>query len=97
MPESSNKPVPVLVSAIDPAPFPIVPEKIVEVLSPPAVSVAAPPLLVRVPAPASEPMAFEKPATSSTALLATVTAELLPKALVEPACKVPASTTVGPV
>lgn len=86
-----------MVSASDPAPSRIVPEKILDVLSPPVISVAAPPLLLTVPAPASEPIAFEKPARSSTAPPATVTAELLPKALVDPACSVPASTMVGPL
>ena len=56
-PESVSVPEPDFVSAIVPLPFCSTPEKVVEVLSPPVVSVTAPAaLLVTVPPPASEPI-----------------------------------------
>ena len=98
-PESVSEPVPVFVSAVTLAPSLTTPEKVVEVLSPPVVSVAGaltPLLVTKLPAtPASEPMLLEKPPRSSVAPLATVTAELEPKAVVEPACSVPALTVVA--
>ena len=58
-------PVPVLVRPSGPPPLIRLPEKVVEVLRPPAVSVAVPVLLSTVPAPASEPIVLEKPFRSS--------------------------------
>lgn len=86
-----------MVSAVAPVPFWIMPLKVVDVLFPPEVSVAAAPELVTIPAPASEPIEFENPARSSVAPLSTVVAEDEPNADVEPALKVPALTVVEDV
>ena len=92
LPESVNVPAPTLVS---PPPTPdIVPANVVLVLSLPVVSVAEP--SVTLPAPASEPMVWLKPARSSVALPATVNALPDAKALAAPACSVPALTAVAP-
>ena len=67
------------------------PLKVVELLSPPTLRI--PPERLTVPVPASEPMLSLKPARARVAPVATVTAELTPKALfLMPACKVPALT-----
>ena len=78
-----------------PVPSMILPENAVEVLSAPAVNVAAVALLFfTVPEPASEPIVFEKPARSSVAL--TVKAEAAEKPVVDPATSVPLETSVAP-
>ena len=90
--------MPFFTSETVPDPFWITPEKVVEVLLAPVLSVAAVVLLsVTVPAPAREPMPLPYPPRSSVAPLPTVTAELAPKADVLPACSVPALTVVVPV
>ena len=69
-----------------------------EKLLPPVVSVAAVTLLlVTVPDPANEPIRLEYPAKSSVVKLETVMAELVLKAVVEPAFKVPALMVVLPL
>ena len=83
-----------------PVPLRSTPAKLVDVLSPPVVSVAAAPLSVTTApeTPLSEPMLLELPARSSVAPLAErLTAEFVPKAVVEPAVRVPAETVVPPV
>ena len=91
-------PDPILVRPSAPAPFCNTPLKLVELLSPPVVRTAAAALLLMIdPAPESEPTLFERPCRSSVAPLATVTAELLPNALVEAAPNAPALTVVAPV
>ena len=85
-------PAPVLVGPPVPE---IAPEKVVLVLSVPAVSVAAP--KVTLPAPASEPMVWLKLLKSSAAPDATVNALNGENAFAAPACKVPALTLVAPV
>ena len=94
-------PLPVLVSATTPAPSWMVPLKPVEVLSPPAVSVAAVALLlVTVPPPpapsASEPIVLLKPLRSSVAPRLTAKAEFCESPVADPARSVPLSTLVGP-
>ena len=87
--------MPLLVSPRAPGPFCRIPLKVVEALSPPAVSIAAAArLLVIVPVPASEPIALEKPLRSKVEL--TVKSEFALNAVVEPACNVPALTVVAP-
>ena len=66
-------------------------------LLPPAVSVAALPEFVTVPAPASEPKLAVKPPRSRLAPADTVIAELLPRAVAEPAFNVPEVTLVAPL
>ena len=61
MPDSVCVPVPTLVRPSVPVPSTRLPEKAVDVLRPPVVSTAAPPVLCTVPAPASEPIEFELP------------------------------------
>ena len=74
------------------------PEKAVVALAPPVVKVtAAAALSVIVPEPAREPMLTELPARSRVEAPATDTAELLPNAVADPACNVPALTVVAPV
>ena len=90
-PDSVRVPVPILVSPPVPA---IVPENVVLVLSLPVVSVAAP--SVTLPAPASEPMLWLKPARLRVAPPATVNALNGANALTAPACSVPALTAVAP-
>ena len=90
-PSSVNAPPPTLVSP--PLP-PIAPENVVLVPSLPVVSVADP--NVTLPAPASEPMVWLKPARSSVAPPATVNALTGAKAFAAPACSVPALTAVAP-
>ena len=72
-------PVPAFVNAtLVEEPFSIIPEKVVDVLFPPAVNVGVPAAeLVTVPAPAREPSVSENPAKSKVAPLATVNALLL--------------------
>ena len=94
---SVNVPDPACAKLSAPVPSCNTPPNVVLALSPPLVSVAAAPVSVTVPAPASEPMLLENPPRSSVAPLATVTAELEPKADVEPACSAPALTVVAPV
>ena len=98
LPDRVNVPVPVLVKP--PVPL-ITPAKAVSVLLPPVVKVPAPSVTLPpvAPPPAKEPMLTLLPFKSRTtpAVLARVTAELLPKALVLPACKVPSSIAVPPV
>ena len=89
-------PLPDFVRAVVPVAFWIAPLKVVEVLSPPAVSVAPVALLlVTVPAPASDPTDTLNPAKSSIPV--TVVAEFDPKAVIDPAFNVPADTVVAPV
>ena len=66
---------------------------------PPVVSVAGPVELRTKPpaAPVSEPMLLLLPARSSVPVAEMITAELMPKACVEPARNVPALTFVAPV
>ena len=96
-------PVPVLVRARVPEPFSITPAKLVEVMSPPVVSVAvvnAVEFVTRPVPPSAEarvPMATLMPARSSVAPVDKVTAEPVPKALVLPAFKVPPLIVVAPV
>ena len=96
-------PVPVLVRARVPEPFSITPAKLVEVMSPPVVSVAVVRVVefvtrpVPLTAEAREPMATLLPARSSVVPVDKVTAEPVPKALVLPAFNVPALTVVVPV
>ncbi len=71
------------------------PEKVVDVLSAPAVS--APDPRVMLPAPAMEPTVSVKLLRLYVALLATVTAVLLDSTLMAPALKVPALMAVAPV
>ncbi len=76
-------------------PDPVIPpEKVVELLSPPAVRLPAPRL--RAPAPASDWMVWLKPFRSSVAPEAMVKAELDEKPPTAPARSVPAATLVGP-
>src|SRR5271165_455617 len=88
-------PVPVLVSARVPLPSSSVPLKVVGRLVPPAVSMAATPVLVTVPLPAKEPIELEKPPRSKIEV--TVKLELPLNPVVEPASSVPALTVVAPV
>ena len=91
-------PVPALVRASVPLPSAATPEKAVEVLLPPEVSVTAPAaLLVTLPAPASEPIVSLKPFRSNVAPPATVSALLAPTALAMPSLRVPALIVVTPV
>ena len=92
-----NVPVPAFTSVTGAAPFWITPEKVVLVLAPPVVSVAEDPALVTVPLPESEPMLVEKPPRSRLVPEESVTAELLPKAVAEPAFNVPPMRAVAPV
>ena len=72
------------------------PEKVVEVLLPPAVRVPAP--RVTLPAPASEPTVSGKPARSKVAPKLTLRAVMLASMLAfTPATRVPADMVVGPV
>ena len=68
-------------------------------LTPVSVSVTAPVALdVTVPLPDSESIATELPFRSSVApLVVRLTSELEPKAVVEPAFRVPSETVVAPV
>ena len=79
----------------------MLPAKLVLLLAPPTVSVAEPRVTLPpvLPPPASEPMLLLKLASARVAPLisANTIAELLPKARVLPACKVPAETVVVPV
>ena len=88
--------MPVLVRLSEPVPFWSTPLKVVEVLSAPAVRVAAAPLSVTVPAPAREPIAWLKPLRSRVAPEATVNALAEENELVAPAASVPALTVVVP-
>ena len=102
-PDSVSVPVPVLVSPNVPVVNAVVslitPEKAsLALFKLPVVKVALVVLsLVTVPAPPSEPMATELPFRLRIAPASTVTAELVPKALALPACKVPPLTWVAPV
>ena len=90
--------VPTLVSDSTPLPSLNTPEKVVLVFSPPSVIVTAPTAeLVTLPAPASDPSAWLKPARSNVAPTATVTALLGPTALASPSLSVPTLTVVAPV
>ncbi|GJD43416.1 hypothetical protein AFCDBAGC_1268 [Methylobacterium cerastii] len=76
----------------------MIPEKVGEAFRPPVVSVAAVPLLlVTVPAPASEPIASEKPPRSRLAPVPTETALPALKLLLAPPLSVPAEIVVAPV
>ena len=87
-------PLPTLVKPSAPVPSMILPENAVDVLLPPAVNVAAVGLLFStVPVPASEPIVFEKPPRSSVAL--TVKAEVVEKAVADPAASVPPEISVA--
>src|SRR5262245_11857197 len=95
VPDSVNVPVPVLVRLVV-APW-IAPLKVVELLSPPVVSVAAVTLvLVTLPAPASEPIDELKPLRSSVAKAPTVNALADENPVCDPARRVPALTLVAP-
>ncbi|GJD43424.1 hypothetical protein AFCDBAGC_1276 [Methylobacterium cerastii] len=99
-PDSVSVPVPAWLSAIVPAALPsrMIPEKVVAVFRVPAVSVApALPLLVTLPAPASDPIVCEKPPRSRVAPVPTETALFPPKLLVVPPRSVPAKIVVAPV
>src|SRR5262249_17314964 len=76
VPDSASTPVPLLVSEVALTPSAIDPEKVVKgVFSAPVVRVAAePPVLVTVPAPASEPTASPNALRSNVAPFATVNA-----------------------
>ena len=102
LPDSVIVPVPVLVNAsLLVAPSLMVPPNVVELLSPPDVSVASlAPLLVTVPPPAplpSEPMVLLKPLRSSVAPTLTVNAEFCASPVTDPAFSVPESTFVVPL
>lgn len=95
---SVSVPEPVFVSPPVPE---IRPEKVVEVLAPPTVRMAAPSITLPpvAPPPEREPMELLKPLMSraAPAVLERVTAELFPKAEVDmPALRVPALMMVGP-
>ena len=98
MPDSVNVPPPALTKP--PVPL-ITPAKAVSVLLPPVVKVPAPSVTLPpvAPPPAKEPMLTLLPFKSRTtpAVLARVTAELLPNAVALPACKVPPLRAVSPV
>ena len=97
-PDRVSVPVPVLVRASRPAPSEATPEKLVDAFVPPLERVAvATPLLVTLPAPASDPTVSPKPPMSNTAPDATVSALLAPIALPTPTLRVPALTFVAPV
>src|SRR5262245_34322608 len=89
-------PVPDLVRlVVEVPPSWITPLKVVEVLLAPAVNVAVEaPLLVTVPAPASDPIAWPKPLRSSVPV--TVNALADENVLVAPACRVPPLMVVEP-
>ena len=70
------------------------PPKVVVALLPPALKVAVTPV-VTVPVPAKEPIVLENPRFKVAPL--TVKAELALRAVVEPACSVPALTVVTPL
>ena len=103
VPDRARVPVPALVRATVPEPFSITPAKLVEVLSPPVVSVAvvnAVEFVTRPVPPSAEarkPMATLLPARSNVAPVDKVTAEPAPKALVSPAFKMPPLIVVAPV
>ncbi|GJD43417.1 hypothetical protein AFCDBAGC_1269 [Methylobacterium cerastii] len=76
----------------------MIPEKVVAAFRPPVVSVApAPPPLVTVPAPESEPVVCAKPPRSRVAPEPTETALPAPRAVPEPIRSVPAEIVVAPV
>src|SRR5215813_4714374 len=98
-------PAPTLVRPVVLVPSLITPAKVVELLSPPVVSVAAAvPLLVTtpLPLPASDPIVEVLPLRSSVVVVRvvapvpTVNAELPDRPVVEPACSVPSTTVVAP-
>src|SRR5262249_23912695 len=99
-PESVNVPAPVLVSANGAPPSLMMPLKVVEVLSPPVVSVtaAAPVLLFTSASPASEPMVWLKPLrlTKVSPDPATVNALAAENTLGPPATRKSSWTVVGP-
>ena len=100
MPLSVKTPVPSLVRLSVLLPFWIVPENVVDVLSPPVVSVAGnvAPLLVTVPDPVSEPMVWLKPPRSSVPGAFTVIRLVAPNTLVVlPAVSTPPDMTQGVV
>ena len=90
-PENVSAPVPVLVRPPVPE---VMPENAVEVLSLPAMSVAAP--RVALPAPAREPMVWLQEFRSRMAPEEIVTALAAEKVIVAPACRVPTDTVVTP-
>src|SRR5262249_57826949 len=98
VPVSVNVPVPTLVRLVAAAPpFWITPENVVDVLSPPVVSVLLLALpLVTVPAPASEPIVSLKLLRASVAPEAIVKALFCAKVFVAAACSVPALPLVAP-
>ena len=97
VPDSVKVPVPALVTAMEVAvPFSIIPEKIVEVLSPPDVIVSDPLAeLVTVPAPAKDPTVSLKPFKSNMPF--TVTALVFVILSAAPNFKVPTEIVVEPV
>ena len=99
VPVSVVVPVPSLVSAVVLVPSWMTPLNVVLVLLPPSLSVAlaATPLLVTVPAPASDAIVWLKPPRSRNAPEATVTALLALKVLVAPPRSVPAEIVVAPL
>ena len=97
VPDIVKVPVPALVTAMEVAvPFSIIPEKTVEVLSPPEVIVSDPLAeLVTVPAPAKDPTVSLKPFKSNMPF--TVTALVFVILSAAPNFKVPAEIVVEPV
>ena len=97
-PDKVSVPVPSLVRETPPTPAAISPENVVLALLPPAVRVtAATPVLVAVPAPASEPTVQLNPLRSKVPPTDTVNALLAGTALAMPSFRVPALTVVAPV
>ena len=91
-------PVPDFVKDRVPLPFCSTPEKNVDVLSPPAVSVREPAApLVTVPPPDNEPIVSVKLLRSYVAPVATVTALVSGMTLMAPSRKVPALILVAPL
>src|SRR5271157_1538286 len=86
-------PVPLLLSPSVPVPFWRTPLKVVEVLLAPTVRVAEP-VALTVPVPVKDPIVLEN--APRFKMDVTVKAELALKAVVEPACRVPALTVVVP-
>ena len=95
VPDNVIVPVPDFVIATVPLPFWITPEKVVDVLSPPAVKVEAVALeFVTVPPPASEPIVSAKPAKSKVPVA--VSALPLGTELLAPSLSVPKLIVVAP-
>ncbi len=91
-PLTVKMPLPFFTNAPEPL---MMPEKVVEVLSPPVVRFPAP--IVTAPPPARDPMVWLKPFAWSVAPLVTVTADVAGRLLATPSRSVPAFTAVAPV